>query len=140
MKKITAQSNLSDLILSFRKNIMENIKRGAFGHDLTFSQAEVLHFIGSSEKVTMKNIADHLRITPPSATEIIAEMEKKRLVLRKKDKQDRRVIFIVLTPIAKKFSASLCKQKELIFKKIFSKLSTKDREDLERIIRVLINN
>ena len=140
MKNTSTKSNLSDLFISFRKNILESMKKGTFGHDLTFSQVEILHFIGPSGKVTMRNIADHLQIAPPSATEIVSEMEKKGLIVRKNDKNDRRVVFIVLTPTAKKFSTSLCKHKELVFKKIFSKLNKKDREEFERIIRILITN
>lgn len=133
-----AKPTLLDLIMIFRRNILESLKRESFGHDLTFSQAEVLNFIGPSGKETMKNIANYLRITPPSATEVVAEMEKKGLVIRKSDKNDRRVVSIVLTASAKKLSASLCKHKELILKKMLSKLNKKDRENLERIIRILI--
>ncbi len=117
---------------------MENLKKEGFEHDLTFSQVEVLHFIGPTGKETMKNIADFLKITPPSATEIVNEMEKKGLIKRQSDKSDRRVVFIVLSPLAKKLCASLWKRKELILKKIFSKLNKKDHKDFERIIRILI--
>lgn len=131
-------NSLSDLIFIFRKNILKSVKKEGFKHDLTFSQVEVLGFVGSSGKETMKNIADHLGITPPSATEIVKEMEKKELIKRINDKKDRRVVFIVLTPVAKKLSISMCKEKEFILKKMLSKLSKKDRESFERIIRILI--
>jgi DNA-binding MarR family transcriptional regulator len=65
-------------------------------------------------------------------------MEKKGLVVRTDDTKDRRVVFIVLTPTAKRFATSLRKHKELIFKKIFSKLNKKDIKELERIIKILI--
>jgi DNA-binding MarR family transcriptional regulator len=133
-------NSLSDLIFIFRKNILKSIKKEGFKHDLTFSQVEVLGFVGSYGKETMKNIADHLGVTPPSATEIVSEMEKKSLVKRIDDKKDRRIVFIVLTPVAKKLSVSLCKKKEFILKKMLSKLSKKDRENFERIIRILITN
>ena len=103
----------------------------------TFS-GEVLDFIGLSGKETMKNIADYLKITPPSATEIVAEMEKKHLVKRINDKKDRRIVFITLTSMAKKLSVSLCKRKEFILEKMLSKLSEKDHKNFERIIRILI--
>jgi DNA-binding MarR family transcriptional regulator len=143
MKNTLTKSGLSDLMtvfIIFRKNILETIKKEGYGHDLTFSQAEVLNFIGPSGKETMRNIADYLRITPPSATEIVTEMEKKGLVKRMSDKKDRRIVFITLTDSAKKFSVSLCKRKEVIFKKMLSKLSKKDRESFEKIIRILITN
>lgn len=132
------KSSLGDLILILRRNILESLKKGGFEHDLTFSQVEVLHFIGSPGKETMKSIADFLKITPPSATEIVAEMEKKGLVKRQRDENDRRIVFIVLSPLAKKLYVSLCKRKEFILKKIFSKLNKKDQKDFERIIKIII--
>jgi DNA-binding MarR family transcriptional regulator len=68
----------------------------------------------------------------------MAEMEKKDLVKRKRDKKDRRVVFIVLSPLAKKLFVSLNKRKKFILKKMIFKLNKKDRKDFERIIRILI--
>jgi DNA-binding MarR family transcriptional regulator len=114
------------------------MKQDGFAHDLTFSQAEVLRFIGSNKKETMSAIADYLKITPPSATEIICEMEKRGLIKRKKDKKDRRVVFIILSDFAKKLFISSSRHKESVLKKMTSKLNKKDHENLERIIRILI--
>jgi DNA-binding MarR family transcriptional regulator len=136
------KSSLWDQLFIFKKNIEENIrKEGLLNlHDLTFSQVGVLRFIGPLGKETMKNIANYLKITPPSATEIVAELEKKGLVKRKKNKKDRRIVLIVLTPTAKKVFSSLCKQRELILEKILSKLNKKDSENLGRIIKILIKD
>jgi DNA-binding MarR family transcriptional regulator len=132
------KSNLEDLLLLLRRNIHESIKKEGLGHNLTFSQVEVLCFIGPSGKRTMKNIADYLKISPPSATETIDEMEKKGLVKRKSDQNDRRIVFIVFTDMAKKLFVSLAKRKDVIFKKMISKLSEKDCQNLERIIKIII--
>jgi len=138
--KIYEKYDFWDLLLAFRKSILENIRKEGLRYDLTFSQIEVLDSIKSSGKETMKSIAEYLKITPPSATEIVAEMEKKGLVKRKKNKNDRRIVFVVMTPAAKKLSASLYKRKEFVLKKMLARLNKKDYEHLERIIRVLIKN
>ena len=130
--------SLLDLLLVFRRSILENIRKEGLKCDLTFSQAEVLDFIRHSGKETMKSIADYLKITPPSATEIIREMEKRGLVKRIDDKKDRRIVSIVLTPAAEKLFFSLHKRKDFILKKMLSRLDKKDYDNLERIIRVLI--
>jgi len=137
-KNMYEKSSLGELLLIFRRNILENMKQDGFAHDLTFSQAEVLRFIGSNKKETMSAIADYLKITPPSATEIICEMEKRGLIKRKKDKKDRRVVFIILSDFAKKLFISSSRHKESVLKKMTSKLNKKDHENLERIIRILI--
>ena len=132
-------SSLGDMLLILRRNIVEIIrKEEGFGHDLTFSQVEVLRFIGPEGKETMKSIAGYLKITPPSATAMVAELERKGLVSRKGDKDDRRTVFIIPTEMSKKLFTSLSKRKDAIFKKMISKLNEKDKKDLERIIRILI--
>ena len=135
---IYKKTSLEDLLLVLRKNIIEVMKKDGLKDDLTFSQVQVLHFIGPHGKSTMKNIADYLKITPPSATEIIKEMERKGLVKRIGDKSDRRIVDIVFTPISKKLFNSICKRKKQFFKKMISKLGVVDRNNLERIIKILI--
>ena len=132
------ESGLGDLLLVLRRNIRENIKKEGLKHDLTFSQVEALRFIGSHGEKTMREIANYLKITPPSVTEIVGDMEKKGLVKRKSGKVDRRVVFIVLSDTSKKLYASLNRQKNAVFKKMISKLNEKDKKNLERIIRILI--
>jgi DNA-binding MarR family transcriptional regulator len=134
------KSSIGDLLLVLRRNIVEVIKKEGFKHDLTFTQVEVLHFIKPSGKATMKSIADCLKVTPPSATEIVEEMDKKGLVKRINDEKDRRVVYVVFTDIAKRVFTSISKHKELIFKKMTEKLNVADKNHLERIIRILITN
>jgi len=138
-KNPNKKTSLGDLLLAFRRNIVDDMKKGGFSHELTFSQVEVFHFIESNGQKTMKEIADFLKITPPSATEIVAEMEKKGLLKRTGSKDDRRVVFITMTDTAKKLSTSVCKRKEVILNKMVSRLSEKDHRNLERIIRTLIS-
>lgn len=134
------ESGLGDLLLVLKRDIIENIKKKNLQPNLTFSQTEVLRFIGLSGKETMKSIAHYLKITPPSVTELVAELEKKGLVKRKGDRVDRRVVFIVLTEVSKKLFKYLSKQKNDIFRKMISKLNKKDKKELERIIRILIKD
>ena len=134
------KSGLGDLLLVLRRKIVEAVRKEGLEHELTFSQVEVLYFIGPTGKMTMRSIANYLKITPPSATEIIAEMEKKGLVKRTSDKNDRRVVYIIFTKLAKKLFISVYKRKEFVFKKMIEKLSAKDKSNLERIIRILITD
>ena len=132
------KSSLGDLLLIFRRKVLESIKKEGVKHDLTLSQVEILNFIGPSGKKTMKDIADYLKVAPPSATTFVEEMEEKNLVKRINNKEDRRVVFIALTEKTRKTFTSICRQKELVFKKMISKLSKKDQKILERIIKILI--
>lgn len=138
MKSTEKESYLEELLLTFRRCIAENMRKEALGLDLTFSQVEVLRFLGLSGKKTMKNIADHLKITPPSATVIVKEMEKKKLVKRTNDSIDRRVVFIVLTEKMAATWKAISKRKKSVMNSMISKLTEKDQKELERIINILI--
>lgn len=138
MKNKAEQLNLADLLLAFRRNIVKGMRKDGLKHELTFSQVEVLRFVGHDGKKTMKSIASYLKITPPSTTAIVVEMEKKGLVVRRSEKSDKRVVYIELTKNTKKLYGSLCKRKEAILEKMVSKLSASDQKNLSRIIRILI--
>ena len=58
------EPHLGDLLLLFRRNIMEKVKKEGLNQDLTFPQMEILHFIGIYGEKTMKSIAEYLKITP----------------------------------------------------------------------------
>ena len=130
--------NLGDLLLLLKREIVKSAKRKGIAADLTFAQMEILHFIGVSEEKTMKNIAAHLKITPPSVTGLVKEMEKKNLVERVTDKKDKRVVSVLLTESAKKNYLSIAKNKEAILNQMTSKLNKKDKEALGRIIKIII--
>ena len=132
-----AKPNLGDSLLLLRRNILEGIKKESIKPELTFSQMEILHFIGVSGKKTMKNIADYLKITPPSVTELTKEMERKNLIKRIAGKKDKRIVSVTLTNTAKKNYISICKKKEAILNQMVSKLSEKDKKTLGRIIKII---
>ena len=132
------QQTLPDLLLVLRRKINECIKPGKLKEDLTTSQIEVLKFLHHAEgQTSMEMIAKHLHIRPPSVTTIIDKMEKLKLILREKDPNDRRITNIALTKEIQKKITAIGKQKEKFFVQMMTKLSAKDKAELERILLVL---
>lgn len=129
---------LPELMLRFRRKFLEKAKKTILVDELTFPQMEVLQFIGPTGSKNMESIAKHLHIAPPSATALVEKMEKKQLVVRKKDSTDRRVVCIELTPKTKKQIQHFWKQKEEMIEQLLSKLSDTDRKHFERIMKILI--
>jgi DNA-binding MarR family transcriptional regulator len=129
---------LGELLLTFRRKIIESCRKEGLPNDLSMPQIEVMSFIGPDGSETMKAIADHLRITPPSVTAMIAEMEKKGIVKRVVDPSDRRRISIVLSKKAKVIYSSILDKKHEVLQKMISRLSATDKKELERIITILI--
>jgi DNA-binding MarR family transcriptional regulator len=129
---------LGELLLTFRRKIIESCRKEGLPNDLSMPQVEVMSFIGPDGSETMKAIADHLRITPPSVTAMIAEMEKKGIVKRTVDPKDRRRISIVLSKKAKIIYSSILEKKNEVLQDMLSRLSATDKKELERIITILI--
>ena len=136
---ITKEARLEDLLFAFRRKLRDSMRSNGPENELTFSQVEVLYFIGLEGEKTMTSIAEHLRIKPPSATEMIKDMERKGFVERKGNTKDRRIVSIVFTPKARKLFTSVCKRKAAIYDEMLSKLTAADRITFERIIRILIS-
>jgi DNA-binding MarR family transcriptional regulator len=129
---------LGELLLTFRRKIIESCRKETLPNDLSMPQLEVMSFIGLDGSETMKDIADHLRITPPSVTAMIAQMEKNGMVKRQIDPDDRRRVSIILSKKAKTIYASILQKKNEVLQQMVSRLSLKDKKELERIITILI--
>jgi DNA-binding MarR family transcriptional regulator len=139
MKHTNSESRLEDLLFAFRRKMVDMLKQEGVKYELTFSQVEIMRFIAEHHAVTMRMIADHLKITPPSATALVDELEKKDLVKRDGKTGDRRVVSVEFTGKAKKLFDKLSKRKHTILHSMLAKLTLAERNALERIINILIS-
>lgn len=130
---------MGELLSAFRRKINTCIKKSNFERELTLSQLETLIFIGPKDKKTMESISTYFDIAPPSATSLINKLQKRGLIIRKNDKNDRRIVYIELSPEAKKHVLNMWKQKEKILNDLVSKLTINDRNHFKRIMNILIN-
>jgi DNA-binding MarR family transcriptional regulator len=135
----TSSPALEDLLFALRRKVIDSMRKDALSYELTLSQSEALRIIGTHEPQTMKSIADALKITPPSTTALIEEMERKGLVVREKDAHDRRVVSIRLSAKAQRLFSRVCVHKKAVVNRMFKKLSAQDRKTLERIIGIIIS-
>ena len=63
----------------------------------TWLRIETMKFIADNEKSKMKDIADYLFITAPSATSLVSSLVKSGFVVGRTDRDDRRASRLVLT-------------------------------------------
>lgn len=94
----------------------------------------ILRYINEKSYVSMKNIADFLSITPPSATSIINRLIKLNLLKRQNNPKDRRIIKIVVTSKGKKVLENEMKKVSRHLKEIFSQLNQKEQKQLVKIL------
>jgi DNA-binding MarR family transcriptional regulator len=100
-------------------------------------RCEILRYIDSKETPTMRNVAEYLHIKAPSVTSIVIRLEREGLVARIKEKNDRRVVRISLTKKGVARMHKYVSESSQAMEKVFSKMRSKDVEELARILRSL---
>ncbi len=73
---------------------------------LTPAQVKALLFVHYTRNgaITIGNIAKYLTCTPATASGVIDSLERKKLILRTRDPEDRRRVHLSLTPAGKKMA------------------------------------
>ena len=135
---IVFESCLEETLFAFRRKLSEIMRQEASDLKCPISQIDTLAFIAEKGNPSMKEIANHLKITPPSATAIIETLQKKKLITRFTNNKDRRTIKVELTSKAWTFFKSFHEHKMTIFKKMLSKLQNTEKKQLIKILNILI--
>ena len=96
---------------------------------LDYSKNEILAMllIYRKGKVNMSEVADYINAPLNTATGVISRLEKKLIVERIRDIQDKRVVMISLTEIGKDFILNEKKCIEYYFRKIYDALTEEEK-------------
>jgi DNA-binding MarR family transcriptional regulator len=106
-------------------------------YDVTPSQVRAIRVLDAHGGVRAKELADHLRIAPRSATEVVDALEAKGLVSRSPDPSDRRATLVALTDRGHELSEEVRRARGVESERMFQRLTGTDRADLSRILRKL---
>lgn len=109
------------------------------GKSFSFLQLNTLRFI-KRKKPLMKDIADYLSITPPSATSLVNTLIRFGLVKRVLDPKDRRMVKIAIT---KKGAKYLKESFDEVGEKVREKLeilTEKEQRDLASILSKMVKS
>ena len=139
MGKVHAQ-HISDLLFQLKRKLKQCTKGIPFKYELSASQLEVLWYVGMHAPTSMDSIAHYLNIKPPSVTALVDRMEKDGYVLREQATTDRRITNVILSPRMRKEFASFTRQKEATFNKLMDRLSDHDKQELIRILTLLLTD
>lgn len=85
----------------------------------------------------LRDLAEHLRIAPRSATEVVDDLEARGLVERGPDPDDRRATLAHLTEQGRELGVAIRSARAADAEGFFDRLSATDRADLARILRTL---
>jgi len=107
---------------------------------LPLAQMEALRFIGEKKKVLMKEVADFLAITPPSATVLVNNLVSLGFVERGFDKNDRRTIRLSLTKKGSLILQKSIKERCKKLTKLLNNLSKKQQVELLDILQTMVKD
>lgn len=122
--------NLSELILEIGRKIKERHKEENAKSPITHLCLGALRFVAETGKPTMKDLADHFGIPPPSATAMIEPLATDRFLVRDYDNHDRRIIHLSITDKGKKV---LEKNMQIARKGMESILSKMEEEEVDNL-------
>ncbi len=131
--KIDRKTNqLISLMLNTARLIRQTLKEKR-PSIISILQLEVLSYVKEEKKPLMKDVAEFLHITPPSATSLINRLVEGGLLKREIDKNDRRIIRLTITSKGEKILKKKLAQHFKRLSEIIEKLNKKEQEFLIQI-------
>ncbi len=106
--------------------------------EIHMGQLHALLVIQEKPGITMKELADALRVTSPSATSFIDRLVKLGYVARVHDEINRRLVRLSISPSGMKILKRKMTERRKIFAEILGKLPAADQEALLQILRKVI--
>lgn len=131
---------LAELICDLTRNC--NIKEEYFAasFNLSPSQIKVLKLFVFHEGLTSKDISELLKISSGRVTQILNILNKKGLILKKIDLNDKRNIKISLSPSAKPFIQNINSNYSELNEQIIGNVTSKEYSEMLSSLKLLVDN
>jgi len=133
-------TRLTTLTLDFSRALRQYMHQCVKDEKVNFLQIHALVLIAEHKGMSMKDFAQHMKITSPSATSFIDRLVKLKWVRRVSSVKNRKVIRLALTPIGKKILVTKMKERAQFMRRIVSLIPPEDQKHLERIFTDLNNH
>jgi DNA-binding MarR family transcriptional regulator len=128
--------NTASLLLGVGRVIRARMERDL---PISFAQCETLRLLEEKKGLTMRALATHFKVAAPSATALVNELVRSKLVTRTENANDRREVLLSTTVHGKAMLRKAAGKRKKIVSDIFSVLSARDRKELDTILnKVLI--
>lgn len=137
MKNDPTINKIISLIFTTSRLIRERSKGKEHPDPFSFLQIETLRYVSENKNPPMKDVADYLYITPPSATSLIDGLVKTKMLERNFDKNDRRVVRLSVTSKGQKILSTGFNETAIRMQKILKKLDEKEQKNLIEILEKL---
>lgn len=104
---------------------------------ITTQQAVVLDIVYLAKRITVGEIAIEMNISSSAVSQLIAKLEKNKYIKREINLQNRREVFITLAENGLEYFSKQDYVEQQVADKIYSKISSNELNELERIVEKL---
>jgi DNA-binding MarR family transcriptional regulator len=133
----SGDESLAETFWAVASRLRQQTRESLAPWDVTPSQSRALGVLGRHGEVRPGTLAEHLRIAPRSATEVVDDLQARGLVERRPDPADRRATLVSLTAEGTRVSAAIRAARRAEADRFFGHLPDADRAELARILRTL---
>jgi DNA-binding MarR family transcriptional regulator len=128
------EETLAELFWAVARRLRHQTRETVSPYGVTPGQARALSALDRHGDLRLSALAEHLRITPRSGTEVVDALEELGLVRRSPDPDDRRATLVALTAPGEDVAAALRAARRAEAEAFFGALTPDDRDALARIL------
>lgn len=136
MRQQNMEENLIQQIIEWHRQVNRIVRNRAVTSwvdlSLTIPQVKSLFFISRAGKVKISGLASGIKVTPGNMTGIVDRLLKQKLITRKPDSNDRRILWLAVTERGQRLVDELREGRATEIAKILGKLS---QEELSVVAR-----
>ncbi len=120
-----------------RHRMMSCEQRGA--GVVNFLQMHALMIVSEQKGITMKELANSLHVSSPSATSLVNRLVKLRWVGRRRDPDNRKLVRLRILPVGSSMLRSKFRERQKVVRELFRLLSVDEQNTLAAIHEKLIS-
>ncbi|MCZ7437099.1 MarR family transcriptional regulator [Micromonospora sp. WMMC241] len=131
------EESLAETFWAVTRRLRHQTKRALEPWEISPGQARALGVLLRHGALRPGTLAEHLRIAPRSATEVIDGLQERGLVERRPDPGDRRATLVAPTAEGDRVGTAIQAARATEAERFFAALDPGDRAELTRILRRL---
>ncbi|MEU5948891.1 MarR family winged helix-turn-helix transcriptional regulator [Micromonospora sp. NPDC047465] len=132
-----AGDGLAEAFWAVTRRLRHRTREALAPWDVTPGQSRALGVLIRHGALRPGALAEHLRIAPRSATEVVDDLEARGLVRRRPDPADRRATLVAPTEEGTRAGKAIHAARRAAAEDLFGGLAPADRAQLARILRTL---
>ena len=137
-KKQKGDNSLTTLLSKSARLMGNRLNKNLLAHEVTAEQWAVLSSLWKKDGQTQQALADQANKNKASITHLIDNLEKRQLVARQVDENDRRNKLVHLTPEGSDLQESLTKVVSKTMKEITANVDKKELKQCKRALKKMV--